>query len=182
MKILGWVGTRYGLNILGEGLEEETQEAVSMANENRVLDGTTGSGKAALAKSAWDIYWDYLTTGLTDEQKQRIQEAGDEGRRIAVMLGGATLAVNETVSHNVMSQQGKADSAPALPMGSRPLRTPHSRRAGSWAVRPGSWRRSCKTSGPLCKQVSDAEMGRLLQAENASRQLRTDGAGHEDGQ
>ena len=175
MKILGWVGTRYGLNILGEGLEEETQEAVSMANENRVLDGTTGSGKAALAKSAWDIYWDYLTTGLTDEQKQRIQEAGDEGRRIAVMLGGATLAVNETVSHSVMSQQGKAfrsDIANGVQT-SEDAAFETGRVLGGEAARQAEKLQSKWTSG---KKVSDAEMGRLLQANEQELRNLTDRA------
>lgn len=175
MKILGWVGTRYGLNILGEGLEEETQEAVSMANENRVLDGTTGSGKAALAKSAWDIYWDYLTTGLTDEQKQRIQEAGDEGRRIAVMLGGATLAVNETVSHNVMSQQGKAFRS-GIANGvqtSEDAAFEAGRVLGGEAGELAEKLQSKWTSG---KKVSDAEMGRLLQANEQELRNLTDRA------
>ena len=175
MKVLGWVGTRYGLNILGEGLEEETQEAVSMANENRVLDGTTGSGKAALAKSAWDIYWDYLTTGLTDEQKQRIQEAGDEGRRIAVMLGGATLAVNETVSHSVMSQQGKAFRS-GIANGvqtSEDAAFETGRVLGGEAGELAEKLQSKWTSG---KKVSDAEMGRLLQANEQELRALTDRA------
>ena len=175
MKVLGWVGTRYGLNILGEGLEEETQEAVSMANENRVLDGTTGSGKAALAKSAWDIYWDYLTTGLTDEQKQRIQEAGDEGRRIAVMLGGATLAVNETVSHSVMSQQGKAFRS-GIANGvqtSEDAAFEAGRVLGGEAGELAEKLQSKWTSG---KKVSDAEMGRLLQANEQELRALTDRA------
>ena len=175
MKVLGFVGTRYALNVLGEGVEEETQESVSMANENRVLDGTTGSGKAALAKSAWDIYWDYLTTGLTDEQKQRIQEAGDEGRRIAVMLGGATLAVNETVSHNVMSQQGKAFRS-GIANGvqtSEDAAFEAGRVLGGEAGELAEKLQSKWTSG---KKVSDAEMGRLLQANEQELRTLTDRA------
>ena len=175
MKVLGFVGTRYGLNILSEGLEEETQEAVSMANENRVLDGTTGSGKKALAKSAWDIYWDFLTGGLTEEQKQRIQEAGDEGRRIAVMLGGATLAVNETVNHSVMSQQGKAFRS-GIANGvqtSEDAAFEAGRVLGGEAGELAEKLQSKWTSG---KKVSDAEMGRLLQANEQEIRALTDRA------
>ena len=175
MKVLGFVGTRYTLNVLGEGLEEETQESVSMANENRVLDGTTGNGKKALARSAWDIYWDFLTGGLTDEQKQRIQEAGDEGRRIAIMLGGATLAVNETVNHSVEVRRGKTfrsdiangvqTSEDAAFEAGRVL----GGEAGELAEKlQGKW-----TSGG---KVSDAEMGRLLQANEQELRTLTDRA------
>lgn len=175
MKVLGFVGTRYTLNVLGEGVEEEAQESVSMANENRVLDGTTGNGKKALARSAWDIYWDFLTGGLTDEQKQRIQEAGDEGRRIAIMLGGATLAVNETVNHNVEVRRGKTfrsgiangvqTSEDAAFEAGRVL----GGEAGELAEKlQGKW-----TSG---KKVSDAEMGRLLQANEQELRTLTDRA------
>ena len=175
MKVLGFVGTRYTLNVLGEGVEEEAQESVSMANENRVLDGTTGNGKKALARSAWDIYWDFLTGGLTDEQKQRIQEAGDEGRRIALMMGGASLAVNETASHGILSQQGKAfrssiangaqTSEDAAFEAGRVL----GGEAGELAEKlQGKW-----TSGG---KVSDAEMGRLLQANEQELRTLTDRA------
>lgn len=175
MKVLGFVGTRYTLNVLGEGVEEEAQESVSMANENRVLDGTTGNGKKALARSAWDIYWDFLTGGLTEEQKQRIQDAGDEGRRIAIMLGGATLAVNETVNHSVEVRRGKAfrsdiangvqTSEDAAFEAGRVL----GGEAGELAEKlQGKW-----TSG---KKVSDAEMGRLLQANEQELRNLTDRA------
>ena len=175
MKVLGFVGTRYTLNVLGEGVEEEAQESVSMANENRVLDGTTGNGKKALARSAWDIYWDFLTGGLTDEQKQRIQEAGDEGRRIAIMLGGATLAVNETVNHSVEVRRGKTfrsdiangvqTSEDAAFEAGRVL----GGEAGELAEKlQGKW-----TSGG---KVSDAEMGRLLQANEQELRTLTDRA------
>ena len=175
MKVLGFVGTRYTLNVLGEGVEEEAQESVSMANENRVLDGTTGNGKKALARSAWDIYWDFLTGGLTEEQKQRIQEAGDEGRRIAIMLGGATLAVNETVNHSVEVRRGKTfrsdiangvqTSEDAAFEAGRVL----GGEAGELAEKlQGKW-----TSGG---KVSDAEMGRLLQANEQELRTLTDRA------
>ena len=163
MKFLGLTGVKYGLNILSEGLEEETQEAVSMANEDRVLDGTTGSGKKALARSAWDIYWDFLTGGLTEEQKQRIQEAGDEGRRIAIMLGGATLAVNETVNHSVEVRRGKtfrSDIANGVQT-SEDAAFEAGRVLGGEAARQAEKLQNKWTSG---KKVSDAEMGRLLQA------------------
>lgn len=171
MKFLGLTGVKYGLNILSEGLEEETQEAVSMANEDRVLDGTTDSGKKALARSAWDIYWDFLTGGLTEEQKQRIQEAGDEGRRIAIMLGGATLAVNETVNHSVEVRRGKtfrSDIANGVQT-SEDAAFETGRVLGGEAARQAEKLQGKWTEG---KKVSDAEMGRLLQAnEEETRKL-----------
>lgn len=175
MKVLGFVGTRYTLNVLGEGVEEEAQESVSMANENRVLDGTTGNGKKALARSAWDIYWDFLTGGLTEEQKQRIQEAGDEGRRIAIMLGGATLAVNETASHGVLSQQGKVFRS-GIANGvqtSEDAAFEAGRVLGGEAGELAEKLQNKWTSG---KKVSNAEMGRLLQANEQELRTLTDRA------
>ena len=175
MKVLGFVGTRYGLNILGEGLEEETQEAVSMANENRVLDGTTGSGKKALARSAWDIYWDFLTGGLTEEQKQRIQEAGDEGRRIAVMLGGATLAVNETVAHGVEARSGRTFRS-GIANGVQTSEDAAFEAGRVLGGDAGELAKKLQDKWTNGKKVSDAEMGRLLQANEQEVKALTDRA------
>lgn len=95
---------KYGVNIAGEGLEEETQEAVSIANENRVVGGNSGEG---LAGDAWDVFWDDYVMGEDKDNHDRIAQAGAEGRKIAAMMGGATIA-GTSIAPNVI--QNAADT------------------------------------------------------------------------
>ena len=80
---------RYGLNILGEGVEEYTQEAVSIANEERAASGTEG-GVLDLAGKAAGTAWNALT-GKDPESAERMNEAFQGGATIAAMMGGATM-------------------------------------------------------------------------------------------
>lgn len=77
----------YGLNIAGEMLEEGTQEAVSIANENRVVTGPGDSGTFGLAKDAAGVFYNAVRG---DENTDRVWEASKEGGKIAAMMGGAT--------------------------------------------------------------------------------------------
>ena len=79
----------YGLNILQEGEEERSQEAVSIANERRYANGETASGPIGLAKSALDVYVNEGLLGADSEAKKRMEEAAQGGRRIAAVFGAA---------------------------------------------------------------------------------------------
>lgn len=70
-------------NIPQEYAEEYTQEGVSIANENRYASGTTDNGILGLARDAVGTIF-----GEQDAKKrQQMQEAGNEGARIAALFG-----------------------------------------------------------------------------------------------
>ncbi|MBR2895798.1 MAG: hypothetical protein IKC03_09110, partial [Oscillospiraceae bacterium] len=82
---------KYGFNIFGEGVEESLQEGVSIANENR-----TSTGVLDLIGETTSTLWD-AATGQNDDARNRIVDAGNDGAKIAVMLGGAATAANSAV-------------------------------------------------------------------------------------
>ena len=83
---------KYGLNVLGEGVQEGVQEAVSIANTSR-----GGSGKKDLVQGAAGVLWDAARNG-EDPNRQQILEAGKEGMKIAAMMGAAEGGYNAFVS------------------------------------------------------------------------------------
>lgn len=83
----------YGLNILQEGEEERSQEAVSIANQRRYDAGTADSGKLALARAAMNVY---VNEGLQDngdhEAHEQMAQAARGGQRIATVFGAGQAA------------------------------------------------------------------------------------------
>lgn len=87
--ILGYLG-----NAAGEYAEEFAQEGVSIANENRLKNGTTDSGTGQLARDALGVIWNAGIRGDDKEAQDRMREAGREGFRVGALYGGATAGVN----------------------------------------------------------------------------------------
>lgn len=90
-------------NIVQEGEEERSQEAVSIANERRLAGGTTDSGKLGLAQNALDVYWNEGLRGDREsETYQRMAGAAEEGRRVATVFAaipaGTGYAANRAVN------------------------------------------------------------------------------------
>ena len=93
-KLIAGLG-KYLLNAGGEYVEESTQEAVSIANQERDTAGI------------WDLAGKALETYLLmfsnpeakedQEKKEQMQEAGEGGLRLGLMLGGAEIVGNATV-------------------------------------------------------------------------------------
>ena len=83
-KLLKGLG-RYGLTVGGEAVEEGAQQAVSIANRERLKDG--GSGIPDLAKRSVGTGWDALR-GANPEARAEILEAAEEGGKIAALMGG----------------------------------------------------------------------------------------------
>jgi len=83
----------YGLNILQEGEEERSQEAVSIANQRRYEAGTADSGRLALARAAMNVY---VNEGLQDngdhEAHEQMAQAARGGQRIAAVFGAGQAA------------------------------------------------------------------------------------------
>lgn len=81
----------YGINIFSESQEERSQEAVSIANENR--DYTQDTGIGDLAYAALKKYIGGFTgSGATEEEIARMKESEAEGAKLAAMLGGVETA------------------------------------------------------------------------------------------
>lgn len=75
---------KYGVNILQEGEEEATQEAVSIANERLAKQGKTGLGE--LLKGATQTY-----LNPNEEEAERMGGSRTGGRHLGALTGGAQM-------------------------------------------------------------------------------------------
>lgn len=97
-KLLAALG-KYLLNAGGEYIEESTQEAVSIANQER-----DSSGILDLAGRAIENYLLMFADAETEEEqakKEQMQEAGMGGLRLGLMLGGGEMVGNATIGNAV---------------------------------------------------------------------------------
>ena len=96
-KMLTALG-KYALNAGGEYLEESTQEAVSIANQDRDT-----SGIMDLAARALSTYLLIMNADSEEEQDKQAQmrEAGMGGLRLGLMLGGGEMVGNAAVGSAV---------------------------------------------------------------------------------
>lgn len=86
---------QFGLGVLGEGLEESSQEIVSIANERRAENGQTGIGN--LLSGSYDLLQEILS-GEDEQSKERVLEAGRGGIVIGAIGGGLNAGTNAAVS------------------------------------------------------------------------------------
>lgn len=91
-KLLKALG-KYGLNVGFEWTEEATQQAVSIANANRVESGTD-NGIFGLAGDAAKVFWNAIKD-QEDENHAEILEAGAQGAIIAGLMGPLQAGVNQ---------------------------------------------------------------------------------------
>lgn len=105
IKALG----KYGLNVAGEWAEESTQQAVSIANENRVKSGTD-NGTFGLVGDAAKVFWNAMKD-QEDENRAEILEAGAQGAIIAGLMGPLQAGVNQLAytGVTVMDTRASAD-------------------------------------------------------------------------
>ena len=101
---LGTALGKYGINVLSEGLEEETQEAVSIANQNRIA---RGDADTSLWKEAYSVFVDDYLHGQDQENQQQIKEAGKEGRIIAGITGGLIGGSNYLLNNALVNRASK---------------------------------------------------------------------------
>ncbi|MGN1015811.1 MAG: hypothetical protein ACI4PL_02330 [Faecousia sp.] len=102
---------KYVLNAGGEYIEESTQEAVSIANQER-----NSSGLWNLLGRAVSVYAGAMTD-KEDEHREQIQEAGMGGLRLGLMTGGAQMVGNATVGRavgNFRAEMAVGDLRPKL--------------------------------------------------------------------
>ena len=85
----------YGLNILGEGAQEWTQEGVSIANQGRSSSGLPGLVGATAGQIGRAV------TGRDPESLAQMNAAGAEGMKIAALAGGGQLLANTAITNTV---------------------------------------------------------------------------------
>ena len=90
---------KYLTNIISEGLEEATQESVSIANEE-----DPHVGKLELAKNAWGVFLDTVTNE-DSENRDRVMEAFGGGARLAMLMGGVEMGGSAAVTNAVTNYQ-----------------------------------------------------------------------------
>ena len=82
----------YGINIGSEGLQEWTQEGVSIANQKRSDTGILNLVQESLGQMGRAI------TGEDLEAREQMNQAGLAGLKIAAMMGGGGIAFNTALS------------------------------------------------------------------------------------
>lgn len=104
LKALG----KYGLNVAGEWTEEATQQAVSIANANRVETGDmngildlAGDAAKVFGKALWD---------KKDENRAEILEAGEQGAIVAGLMGSLQAGFNQLAYTGVTALDNKASA------------------------------------------------------------------------
>lgn len=83
----------YGLEILGEGAEEFTQEIVSIANQMRAADGNTEGGVGELA-----LYVGKALGRMDGDQWKQAGEAARGGAVLGVMTGGVGVGASHVMN------------------------------------------------------------------------------------
>lgn len=104
LKALG----KYGLNVAGEWAEEATQQAVSIANANRVETGDmngildlAGDAAKVFGKALWD---------KEDKNRAEILEAGEQGAIVAGLMGPLQAGFNQLAYTGVTALDNKASA------------------------------------------------------------------------
>ena len=104
LKALG----KYGLNVAGEWTEEATQQAVSIANANRVETGDVngildlaGDAAKVFGKALWD---------KEDKNRAEILEAGEQGAIVAGLMGPLQAGFNQLAYTGVTALDNKASA------------------------------------------------------------------------
>lgn len=104
LKALG----KYGLNVAGEWTEEAIQQAVSIANANRVETGDmngildlAGDAAKVFGKALWD---------KEDKNRAEILEAGEQGAIVAGLMGPLQAGFNQLAYTGVTALDNKASA------------------------------------------------------------------------
>lgn len=104
LKALG----KYGLNVAGEFTEEATQQAVSIANANRV-ESRIDNGILGLAGDAAGIFWDAVKNP-EDENRAEILESGIQGAIVAGLMGPMQAGFNQLAFTGLRTMDNKVSA------------------------------------------------------------------------
>lgn len=106
-KLLKALG-KYGLNVAGEFTEEATQQAVSIANANRVEEGVD-NGILGLTGDAVGIFWDAVKN-TEDENRAEILESGIQGAIVAGLMGPMQAGFNQLAFTGLRTMDNKVSA------------------------------------------------------------------------
>lgn len=106
-KLLKALG-KYGLNVAGEFTEEATQQAVSIANANRVEAGVD-NGILGLTGDAAGIFWDAVKNP-EDENRAEILESGIQGAIVAGLMGPMQAGFNQLAFTGLRTMDNKVSA------------------------------------------------------------------------
>lgn len=106
-KLLKALG-KYGLNVAGEFTEEATQQAVSIANANRVEAGVD-DGLLGLTGDAAGIFWDAVKNP-EDENRAEILESGLQGAIVAGLMGPMQAGFNQLAFTGLRTMDNKVSA------------------------------------------------------------------------
>ena len=103
---------KYGINVGSEWSEEGSQQAVTIANKDRVLSGEYDPNagwferKFDLAGKSIGTAWD-AATGKDTAARDEILEAANAGGRLAMMLAGVGTVTNNTIDTYAANKTGQ---------------------------------------------------------------------------
>lgn len=105
-KLLKALG-KYGLNVAGEFTEEATQQAVSIANANRVEAGVDNGILGLMADAGYGVLWE-AAENADDPNRAEILKAGFQGAIVAGLMGPLQAGINQAayVGTNVLAFTG----------------------------------------------------------------------------
>lgn len=105
-KLLKALG-KYGLNVAGEFTEEATQQAVSIANANRVEAGVDNGILGLMADAGYGVLWE-AAENADDPNRAEILKAGFQGAIVAGLMGPLQAGINQAayVGTNMLAFTG----------------------------------------------------------------------------
>lgn len=151
----------YGINIFSESQEERSQEAVSIANENR--DYTKDTGIGDLAYAALKKYIGGFTgSGATEEEIERMKESEAEGAKLAAMLGGVETA-QAAILNGKLNSSAKRYTSDVNSMIEEGMESPEGTKARKYAEEARKKVDSGKTlSGYQIRELAEANAESIL--------------------
>lgn len=108
-KLLKALG-KYGLNVAGEFSEEAAQQAVSIANADRVRKGADDGILGLMADAGYGVLWE-AAENQDDPNRAEILEAGAQGAIVAGLMGPLQAGFNQLAytGVTVMDTRASAD-------------------------------------------------------------------------
>ena len=105
IKALG----KYGLNVAGEFSEEAAQQAVSIANADRVSKGADDGILGLMADAGYGVLWE-AAENRDDPNRAEILKAGYQGAIIAGLMGPLQAGFNQLAYTGVTAMDTKASA------------------------------------------------------------------------
>lgn len=105
LKALG----KYGLNVAGEFTEEATQQAVSIANANRVEAGVDNGILGLMADAGYGVLWE-AAENTDDPNRAEILKAGFQGAIVAGLMGPMQAGFNQMAFTGLRTMDNKVSA------------------------------------------------------------------------